>query len=113
MKAMTPALFFSGAVISAFHFEPTMGSGRSGFAASQRGRRLRIGGNSWKFSCGGGEVVAHSSVQAFHGLSPASLPRSKLEPRFQTKINAAAAMKNAPMVESMFIQPQPGRSGYV
>src|ERR1041385_5368006 len=110
MNAMTLALFFSGQEMSAGHFVPTTGSGRSGFDSSQRGRRLRIGGSSWKFSWGGGDVAAHSSVQAFQGLSPADLPRRRLAARFHTNNRAAAAIKNAPMVETMFIQPQPGRS---
>jgi len=110
MKTITAVLFFSGAKMSAFHFVPTNGSGRSGFASSHSGRRLRIGGSRRKFSWGGGEVVAHSSVQALQGLSPAGLPRSRLAARFQRKISDAAAMKNAPTVETMFIQPHPGRS---
>src|SRR5215469_9824691 len=111
MNVMMLALFFSGTKVSAFHLVPTIGSGRPGFEASQSGRRLRMGGSSWKFSCGGGEVDAHSSVQAFQGLSPAGLPRRRLLTRFQTRSNDAAAMKKAPMVETMFIQPQPGKAG--
>ena len=71
---MTPALFFSGRTSRRHSPLPTTGSGRSGLATSHSGRRLRIGGSWWKFSGGGGEVVAHSSVQAFQGLSPASSP---------------------------------------
>src|ERR1051326_6131310 len=113
MKVMMLAAFFSGEKVSVSPLVPTTGSGRSGFASSQSGRRLRLGGSSRKFSSGGGEVVAHSSVHAFHGLSPAGLPRSQLTTRFHTRSTEAAAMKNAPIVETMFIQPQPGRSGYV
>ena len=58
-------------------------------------------------------MVAHSSVHAFHGLSPAGFPRKKLISKFHTKRMDAAAMKNAPIVETMFIQVQPGKSGYV
>ena len=78
---------------------------------SHSGRRLRIGGSATKFSCGGGEVVAHSRVHASQGLSPAIFPRKNEVARFQTRISAAALMKKTPAVESMFIQPQFGRSG--
>src|SRR5689334_13065541 len=40
-------------------------------ARSYEGRLLEIGGSATKFSTGGGDVVAHSSVHAFHGLSAA------------------------------------------
>src|SRR6266478_4732176 len=110
MKVRMPVLFLSGLSISEV-FLPTTGSGRSGFAISHNGRRLRIGGSAMKFSCGGGEVVAHSSVHAFQGLSPATLPRKKDVAKFQTRISADALMKKTPVVESMFIQPQCGRSG--
>src|SRR6185312_10022650 len=49
-------------------------SGSSGCFRSQRGRRLWTVGIVSKLYAGGGEVVAHSSVQASHGLSPAGLP---------------------------------------
>src|SRR5438270_9371776 len=110
MKVRMPTLFLSGLSISEVSL-PTTGSGRSGFVISHNGRRLRIGGSAIKFSCGGGEVVAHSSVHASQGLSPASFPLKNEATRFQTKISAAADMKKTPMVESMFIQPQLGRSG--
>src|SRR5438477_3644860 len=97
--------------MTAAPFSPTMGSGRSQFAMSHSGRRLLIGGSATKFSCGGGDVVAHSKVHAFQGLSPATLPRKNEVARFQTRIRAAALMKKTPAVESMFIQPQCGRSG--
>jgi len=38
-----------------------------------------------KFSCGGGEVVAHSRVHAFHGLSPATFPRKNECAMFQPR----------------------------
>src|SRR5260370_36183559 len=49
-------------------------SGSSGCFKSQRGRRLRTVGMTSKLYEGGGEVVAHSSVHASHGSSPASRP---------------------------------------
>src|SRR5256885_16495205 len=111
MKVITPAAFFSGRNKSRAPPTGTTGSGRSGFAQSHSGRRLRIGGSVSKFSCGGGELVAHSSVHAFHGLSPAGFPRTRLLTKSHTKRTEAAVMKNAPIVDTMFIQPQPGRSG--
>src|SRR5262245_7469045 len=111
MKVITPAAFLFGRNVSIAPPTGTIGSGRSGFAQSQSGRRLRIGGSASKFSCGGGEVVAHSSVHACHGLSPAGFPRTKLLTKSHTKRMDAAVMKNAPMVDTIFIQPQPGRSG--
>src|SRR4029450_4566789 len=72
-----------------------------------------MGGSAWKFLCGGGEVVAHSSVHAFQGLSPAGFPRKRLFTKSHTNRIDPAAMKNAPIVETMFIQVQPGKSGYV
>src|SRR5450755_3802269 len=82
---------------------------RSGWARSHSGRRPRIGGTPCvKFSTGGGEVVAHSSVHAFHGLSPASLPERSEISRLTMKISTENASKNAPIVESMFIAAQPG-----
>src|SRR5438552_16822833 len=110
IKVRMPVLFLFGTLIAEL-FSPTTGSGRSGLAISHNGRQLRIGGNLSKFSCGGGEVVAHSSVHAFQGLSPAGLPPKNEATRFQTKISAAAAMKKTPTVESMFIQEKCGRCG--
>src|SRR5438132_13768090 len=110
MKVRMPTVLGSGRV-TAVLFSPTMGSGRSGLARSHNGRRPRIGGSATKFSCGGGDVVAHSRVHAFQGLSPATLPRKNELIRFQTRTSAAALMKKTPLVESMFIQPHCGRSG--
>src|SRR5262245_34294346 len=61
-------------------------SGSSGCFRSQSGRRLCTVGTSSKLYDGGGEVVAHSSVQASHGLSPAGLPLRRDTIRFHTKI---------------------------
>src|SRR5436190_11828094 len=110
MNVRMPVLFLSGRMMAEL-FSPTIGSGRSGLVRSHNGRRLRIGGSATKFSCGGGEVVAHSSVHASQGLSPATLPRKNEVAKFQTRISADALMKKTPAVESMFIQPQCGRSG--
>src|SRR5205807_3981614 len=53
-------------------------AGAGGWARSHSGRRPRTGGTSVKLSSGGGEGVAHSSVHAFHGLSPAGDPSRRL-----------------------------------
>ena len=47
-------------------------------SSSQRGRSLRISGSRVKLPYGGGDVVAHSSVHARHGLSPATSPERRL-----------------------------------
>src|SRR5262249_38687278 len=58
-------------------------SGSSGCLRSHSGRRLYTVGISSKLYDGGGEEVAHSSVQASHGLSPAGLPLRPETIRFQ------------------------------
>src|SRR5262245_38208120 len=52
---------------------------------SQSGRRPVIGGTRSKFSCGGGDVVAHSSVHASQGFAPARLPLIRLRRMFTAK----------------------------
>src|SRR6185437_3899661 len=85
---------------------------RSGWARSHSGRRPSMGGTpSGKLSTGGGEVVAHSSVHAFHGLSPASSPERSEITILTMKISTENASTNAPIVESIFIAPQPGSAG--
>src|SRR5215813_11897157 len=49
-------------------------SGSSGCFMSHSGRALRTSGTVSKLYSGGGEVVAHSSVHASHGSSPACSP---------------------------------------
>src|SRR5579862_3647803 len=49
-------------------------SGSSECFRSHRGRRLRTAGIEAKLYSGGGEVVAHSSVQASQGSLPATAP---------------------------------------
>src|SRR6476660_8002685 len=95
MKFRIPTSLCSGRVTAAL-FSPTIGSGRSGLAKSHSGRRLRIGGSATKFSCGGGDVVAHSRVHASQGLSPAILPRKNEVAKFQTRMSAAALIKKTP-----------------
>src|SRR5262249_18645369 len=100
----------SGSVTSAVS-GPTIGSGRFGFAMSHNGRLLRIGGSAEKFLCGGGGGVGHPGGHPSPGVSPANFPRENHTARFQTRISAAALIKKTPTVETMFIQPQLGRSG--
>src|SRR5437660_11756815 len=59
-------------------------SGSSGCFRSHKGRRLCTVGMVSKLYVGGGEVVAHSSVQASHGSSPATLPFQRDETRLYT-----------------------------
>ena len=47
-------------------------------STSQRGLSLRMSGSREKLPCGGGDVVAHSSVHARQGLSPAISPERAL-----------------------------------
>src|SRR5262249_35149731 len=94
------------------------GSGllRTGLAAgtwlrSHSGRALRIGGSDAKLCSGGGDEVAHSSVQPSQGLSLARAPYRRLRHTFQRNTSIASAMVNAPTVSEKLSAPQPGRSG--
>src|SRR5581483_838749 len=89
----------------------TSSSARSGCARSQSGRRPRTGGTSAKFSAGGGDVVAHSSVHASQGLSPAGAPAPRLILLFQRKMMTDASSVNAPIVEIMLSVIHHGQSG--
>src|SRR5438445_1217841 len=77
-------------------------SGSSGCLRSQSGRRLRTVGMVSKLYGDGGEVVAHSSVQASHGSSPAGAPFLRETRMFQTKIKKLGACSNAPRVDNWF-----------
>src|SRR5216683_240723 len=110
MKAAIPT-------IGALHNRVRSGSGSDattpGCCKSQRGRALAIGGNATKLEAGGGDDVAHSNVHAFHGLSPANLPRRKVRRPSQSSTITPMPIRNAPMVSAKLSAPQPGRSGYV
>ena len=67
-RAAASACFDRG--VSCTYFQ----SGSSGCFRSQSGRRLRTSGMTSKLYEAGGEVVAHSSVQASQGSSPAIRP---------------------------------------
>ena len=56
-------------------------------------------GHALEVELGGGEDVAHSSVQAFHGLGPATSPFLKDQIMFQTKTPTAAPSTSEPAVE--------------
>src|SRR5690348_9558968 len=67
---------------------------------------------SSKFHGGGGDVVVHSSVQPFHGLSPATAPRRRLTTMFHTSTSTDTPSTAAPIVDSMFSAPHHGSAGY-
>src|SRR5699024_433079 len=80
---------------------------------SHSGRRLRTGGILVKLLGFGGEDVAHSSVQASHGSSPASGCFFRVIHRFHRKTSTAMAIIKAPAVEIKFRVPKPGKPGEV
>src|SRR5712691_10485413 len=59
-------------------------------------------GTSSKFQCGGGELVAHSSVLASHGSASANSGLRKLLATLNRNTMIEVAMRNAPMVEAKF-----------
>ena len=82
--------------------------GSSGCFISQSGRRLRTTGIVAKFSGGGGEVVAHSSVKASHGsLAALAFVKPIVLIQFTMKTITPRARVNAPMVEIRFSSSQP------
>src|SRR5205814_6072047 len=85
----------------------------SGCFRSQSGRRPVTAEMLAKFSGGGGDVVAHSSVNASHGSSPAISPERRLRTRFTKKTTIATARIAAPIVEMKLSGPQPVLAAYV
>src|SRR5437899_5265730 len=85
----------------------------SGCLRSQSGRRPVTAGMLEKFSGGGGEVVAHSRVNASHGSSPAISPERRLRTRLTKKMTIAIARIAAPIVDRRFNGPQPVLAAYV
>src|SRR5271166_6794240 len=85
-------------------------SGSSGCFKSHSGRRLRTTGIFAKLYSGGGEVVAHSSVQASQGSLPAGFPLKYDQTEFTTQNRMPAIWKTTPTVTIMFqsSQPRPG-----
>ena len=71
-----------------------------------------------KLEAAGAIVVGKTNLDQFAtGLvgvrSPYGVPRNVLRSRLITSSTAATAMRHAPTVETIFIQPQWGKSGYV
>src|SRR5947209_20608766 len=77
-------------------------SGSSGGFRSHSGRRLCTVGITAKLYAGGGEVVAHSSVQASQGSSPAGRPWRSDAITFHTKMAKLGTWMSAPSVVSWF-----------
>src|SRR5689334_16554149 len=82
-------------------------------AASHIGSRPSTTGMKRWLYAGGGEVVAHSSVGAFHGLSPAGAPTLRLLNTFTTNTTPLATMKTAPKLANAFKPPHPISGRYV
>src|ERR1700741_1121416 len=88
---LTPVLLYS-------YFQ----SGSSGCFRSQSGRRLRTTGSVAKLYSGGGEVGAHSRVQASQGSCPAFGPLNAARTRLKTKMRMATPWMTAPTVSTAF-----------
>src|SRR6476646_7768491 len=63
------------------------------------GSTERTRGTTSKLLAGGGEVVNHSSVFAFHGSGPATGPRLSERKTLMTVTRTPSASTNAPTVE--------------
>ena len=63
------------------------------------GSTERTRGMTSKLFAGGGEVVNHSSVLAFHGSGPATTPRLRLRATLMTVTSTPAARMKEPTVE--------------
>src|SRR5271169_2094606 len=85
-------------------------SGSSGCFKSHSGRRLRTTGIVAKLYSGGGDVVAHSSVQASQGSLPATLPLKYDHTKFTTQNRMPTIWKITPTETIMFqtSHPRPG-----
>src|SRR5204862_4756306 len=89
------------------------GSGRTAagrvrpWRRSNSGRSERISGRWSKLYGGGGEVVAHSSVFASHGSSPAGWPPRSDENTFQISGSIDRAIVKPPTVAARFSSFQP------
>src|SRR3954465_5134954 len=67
--------------------------------SAQRGSRLVTKGMRPELWGGGGELVAHSSVPASHGLSPAGAPLRRETITFMRNRTKLAKRTSAPMLE--------------
>src|SRR5438445_8037427 len=70
---------------------------------SRSGMKLRTGGTRSKLYGGGGEVVAHSSVLACHGSSPATSPPLQLETMLMMNSSTENAIRNEETVMMRFV----------
>src|SRR5262245_25476939 len=97
-------IIFSVSVYSYFQ------SGSSGCFKSHNGRALRTAGTVSKLYSGGGEVVAHSSVHASQGSSPAFSPFRNEVIMFNARHAMPAIWKMTPMdvIRFNISQPRPG-----
>ena len=114
MNSIMPSRYLSAADRS--RCPPSRGAssspGSPGCSRSHSGRRLRTGGTWSKLCSGGGEVVAHSSVQASHGLSPAGFAVAQAVEDIHDEDQHAERQDEAPRrSRSGSAAPQPGRSG--
>src|SRR5439155_12364460 len=66
-----------------------------------------------KYAGGGGDVVAHSRLNASHESSPAISPERRLRTRLTKKMTIAIARIAAPIVDRRFNGPQPVLAAYV
>src|SRR5271169_2272291 len=85
-------------------------SGSSGCFKSHSGRRLRTSGIVAKLYSGGGDAVAHSSVQASQGSLLAVFPLKYDQTRFNTNSKVPSIWNTTPMeiVRFQISQPRPG-----
>src|SRR6185369_8715173 len=88
-------------------------SGSWGCFKSHKGRLLRTTGSFSKLYSGGGENVAHSSVQPSQGSSPAFSPERIESTTFQMKSAMAAACAITPSEEIRFQKSHPRSGAYV
>jgi hypothetical protein len=88
---------------------PTTGGGANSVCHS--GSRLATVGCGRKLYGGGGDGVAHSSVEAPHGFDSAAAPRRRLVITLIRNTSSDTKITAAPIVASRFIDPQPIAAG--
>ncbi len=96
---------------------PSLGPSRSmirssGWLWSQTGRWDRIGGIFKKLCCGGGEVVAHSRLDASQGLSPAGMGFHHDTKALTRKIDTEKKSSTEPALEIRFRVVNPSVAAY-
>src|SRR5581483_1315634 len=70
------------------------------YFSSHNGRALNTVGMRSKLCSGGGDGIDHSSVAASHGSSPATAPKRTLRKKLYRNTSVAAAIVNAPIVDT-------------